>query len=310
VTETAARLRWVTRGDVPVELSALAPDGTRVAAAGGSLRGLRPGTRYRWSAAVGGTARATGSFTTAPRRLDGRLTFVVFGDYGAATDAERAVAEVAVRQAPRVVVTTGDNSYLVAAEELLDENLFRPLRALMAIAPNYGVVGDHDIVIPAGRRALVAALEWPGGGERYELRYGPLQFVALGLRADRADVAFAARALARPGPAARFVVVHQPPKAGNPILRVAARAGAAAVLSGHLHAYERRERPEAPGVPLLTVGTGGAPANDERTPRSPDARVFLLEFGLLRVDVEPGRVTFSFIDVRGRVRDRVERPLA
>jgi hypothetical protein len=62
-------------------------------------------------------------------------------------------------------------------------------------------------------------------------------------------------------------------------------------------------------VPLLTVGTGGAPRSSDRTPRSDDARVHLAEYGLLRVDVEPGRVSYGFIDADGRLRDRLVRPL-
>jgi hypothetical protein len=310
VSQTGARLRWQARDGAPVRVEAIASDGRRAAAASdGVLAGLRPDTAYRWTASVGGWVRASGSFTTAPSRLEGRLSFVVFGDYGADTDEERAVAALAVAQRPRLLVTTGDNSYLAATAGLLDRNLFIPLRELLAMAPNYGVVGDHDLVFPAGRRALVEALDWPGGGDRFDLRYGPLQFVGLGLRADRDDLVFAARALARPGPAARFVLVHQPPKAGNPVLPLLLARGATAVLAGHLHAYERRERPEAPGVPLLTVGTGGAPRNPLATPRSGDASVHLAEFGLLRVDVEPGRVSYRFLDVEGRERDVLIRPL-
>jgi hypothetical protein len=310
VTETGARLRWISRDDAPVEAAAIAPDGRRAAVSDdGVLTGLRPNTRYRWTASFGGAVRSAGYFTTAPRRLEGRLTFVAFGDYGAATDAERAVAAAAVAQDPRLLVTTGDNSYLAATAGLLDENIFEPLRNLLAIAPNYGVVGDHDIVLPSGRRALVEALDWPGGGDRFDLRYGPLQFIGLGLRADGGDLPFARRALARKGPAARFVLVHQPPKAGNPLLPLLAGSGVTAVLAGHLHAYERRESPEAPGVPLLTVGTGGAPRSSGRTPRSADARAHLAEYGLLRVDVEPGRVSYGFIDADGRLRDQLVRPL-
>jgi hypothetical protein len=309
VSQTGAHLRWLAHGDAAVRVDAVAPDGRRAAAGSdGVLAGLRPDTVYRWTASVRERVRASGSFTTAPRRLDGPLSFVVFGDYGADSDPERAVAKVAVAQRPRLLVTTGDNSYLAATANLLDRNLFTPLRELLALAPNYGVVGDHDLVFDAGRRALVEALDWPGGGDRFDLRYGPLQFVGLGLRGDRGDLPFAARALARPGPAARFVLVHQPLKAGNPLLPVLAR-GATAVLSGHLHAYERRQRPEAPGVPMLTVGTGGAPRNPRATPRSPDARVHLAEFGLLRVDVAPGRVSYRFLDPEGRERDRLIRPL-
>jgi hypothetical protein len=307
VTETTATMRWIARDDAPVELTAEAEGGERASATGGSFSGLRPDTRYRWTASVAGRAAASGAFTTAPRDLSRPLELVVFGDYGTTGEGTQAVADLAAREQPRLAVTTGDNSYIVALPELLDGNIFEPFRDLLASAPNYGVVGDHDVVFPAGRRALVEAFEWPGGGERYELRYGPVQIVALGLRGDRADVAFASRALARPGPLVRLVVVHQPLRQGNPLLPVVGRAGVTAVLAGHLHAYERRARPEAPGVPLLTVGTGGAPRNEGRTPRSPDAQVYLAEFGLLRVRLQGRRASFAFVDVQGRVRDRLER---
>lgn len=309
LTGDTARLRWIARDDAAVTATAVAPDGTVVAARDGAFRGLRPDTVYRWTAAAAGGGSATGTFTTAPDALTGTLTFVAFGDYGADTDGERAVAATALEQRPRFLITTGDNSYLAAVPDLLDPNIFRPLRELMANAPNVGVVGDHDIVFPDGRRALVEALEWPGGGDRFDWRYGPLQFIGLGLLGDPGDVPFLRRALARPGPAARFVVVHQPLKAGNPVLRALAGAPVAAVLSGHLHAYERRESPVAPGLPLLTVGTGGAPASDGNTPRSPDASVFILPFGLLRVDVSPGRMVVRYLDAGGVERDRLERRL-
>jgi hypothetical protein len=309
VTQTTARLRWIVSEGARVSVEARAPDGTRARARGGVLAGLRPDTRYRWTASVDGAPAASGTLTTAPARLSRPLDLIVFGDYGAPNADWRAVAAMAGAERPRLMVTTGDNSYLVAAPELLDGNIFRPLREALAHGPDYGVVGDHDVVLPRGQAALVEALDWPGEGQRYELRYGPVQIVALGLREDPGDAAFAARALARPGPEARLVVVHQPIKAGSELLPVIARAGVTAVLAGHLHAYERRELAGAPGVPFLTVGTGGASRNENATPRSPDARVHIREFGLLRMRLEPGRATYAFVNLAGKVRDRLVAPL-
>lgn len=133
--------------------------------------------------------------------------------------------------------------------------------------------------------------------------------MALGLRGDAADLPFLRGAFSRPGPLARIVLVHQPIRPGNPLLPAIARAGVTAVLAGHLHAYERREVAGAPGVPFLTVGTGGAPRNDERTPRSPDARSHIAAFGLLRMRLEATRATFAFVGVDGRERDRMVVPL-
>ncbi|HMN99189.1 MAG TPA: hypothetical protein PKD59_07235 [Miltoncostaeaceae bacterium] len=280
-----------------------------VTAAGGTFRGLRPDTRYAWTASLDGDAAASGAFTTAPRDLSRGVDLIVFADYGAPNDDSRAVARLAGEEDPRLMITGGDNTYIVTLPQLLDDNLFRPLRDALSGAPNYGTVGDHDIPFPVGQRALADALEWPNLGERYDLRYGPVQVVALGLRADAGDVAFARRALARPGPLARFVVTHQPVKAGNPMLPVIAAAPVTAVLAGHLHAYERREVAGAPGVPFFTVGTGGAPRNDGRTPRSPDAVAHVPAFGVMRVHLEGGTATYAFVDTGGAVRDRAAFPL-
>jgi hypothetical protein len=310
VTETGARLRWIARDGAAVRMSAVGPDGRRVAARGGVLSGLRPDTRYSWTAEVDGRQAATGAFATAPRALMRRLTLVAFGDHGhLGREPSFAVGRLAAAQRPRLVLTTGDVTSLVTVSQVLDPFVFRPLREVLAGAPNYGVVGDHDILAPAGQRALVRAFDWPGLGERYVLRYGPLQVVGLGLRADSADVPFLRRALAARGPRVRFVLVHQPPKAGNPILPLLPGSGVAAVLSGHLHAYERRARPEAPGVAFFTVGTGGASASPRYTPRSPDALTYLVEHGLLRIDLGPARIVYRFLDVEGRVRDSLVRPL-
>jgi hypothetical protein len=281
-----------------------------VTADAGTFRGLRPDTRYAWSASLEGEAAASGAFTTAPRDLSRGVDLIAFADYGAPNDASRAVARLAGEEDPRLMITAGDNMYLATLPELFDDNLFGPFRDALSGAPDYGTVGDHDIPFPAGQEALADALEWPARGERYDLRYGPVQVVALGLRGDAADVAFARRALARPGPLARFVVVHQPLKAGNPLLPVIAAAPVTAVLAGHLHAYERRRVAGAVGVPFLTVGTGGGPRNDERTPRSPDAVAHVLAFGVMRIHLEGDRATYAFVDVDGAVRDRAAFPLA
>ncbi|MDX6647289.1 MAG: tartrate-resistant acid phosphatase type 5 [Miltoncostaeaceae bacterium] len=298
---TDAALRWRLRGDGPPTLSATGPGGSRHRAQGGRFRGLQPGTAYAWTASVGGTVRAAGSFTTAPRRLDRRVTFAVFGDYGVGGDHEWAVGRLAAALDPAFVLTTGDNSYLVGMERLLDHNIFEPLRAVMAEAPLWAALGDHDAAWRGGRD-VVRALDLPGGGVRYAVRYGPIQIVVLGVSAAAAAQAFARRALAEPGPALRFVVVHKPLPPGHPLLPLLRRSGVAAVFSGHLHRYERRV---VGGVLNLTIGTGGAPRSSSFTPTTEGARVSLAEHGLLRVDAGPGRVVYTFVDTRGRVRDRL-----
>ncbi len=310
VSPESARMRWVAPPGAEVVLTATPEGGgDAVTADDGDLRGLAPDTRYAWSATVDGAVAAEGDFTTAPTDLSEPLDLLVFGDYGAPNDSSRAVVGLMEQEDPRLLVTAGDNAYLVTLPQLLDELIFGPMATVLGGAPNFGTMGDHDIVFPAGQDALAEAFEWPNRGDRYELMYGPVQVIAIGLQGTREDVPFVRRALARPGPLARLIVMHQPIHAGNPLLPVIAAADVTAVLAGHLHAYERREVAGAPGVPFLTVGTGGAPRNDERTPRSPDAVEYIAEFGLMRVRLQGDTARFAFVDLEGRERDVLEAPL-
>ncbi len=90
--------------------------------------------------------------------------------------------------------------------------------------------------------------------------------------------------------------------------RPAKRSQAApGILAGHLHRYERQVRA---GVLEFTIGTGGEGAGDAaHTRASPGAARSLLAYGFLRIEIARTRVTYLFIDQRGRIRDRAERTI-
>lgn len=298
---TSADVAWSLPGDRRVELVATAPDGTTAVAHDGRFTGLEPGVRYLWTASIGGVGRAAGSFHTAPTDPRAPVTFAAIGDYGSGTDHEWAVGRTLASEQPDFVVTAGDNSYLVGAPVLLDRNIFRPLHDLMLEAPLYATMGEHDLFYSNGA-AVADALHLPNDAGRYVIDYGPVQVVLLGLDDGPAEVAFARRALAQPGPRVRFVVLHRPVQPGDSILPLLRRRHVAAVIAGHLHRYERRM---VGGIPEFVVGTGGeGPGAAEFTKRSPDAIVSLLNFGSLRVSVTATGIGYQFIDERGRVLDR------
>ena len=296
---TGATLAWSIDGGRGVELTATGPDGT-VAAAGGRFTGLAPGTRYIWTASVGGVGRASGSFRTAPLDLRDGVRFAVIGDYGSGNDHEWAVGRTLAAERPDFVTTAGDNSYLVGAPQLLDRNIFEPLHAVMLGAPLWATEGEHDLIYSGGA-AVTSALHLPGPRGRYTVRYGPVQLVLLGLEAGTSEIAFARKALAEPGALVRFIVVHRPISPGNPILPLLRRTGVAAILAGHLHRYERRT---VGGIPEFTVGTSGeGPGAAEFTKATPGAAVSLLDYGSLLVDVTSSEIAYTFVDERGRVLD-------
>ena len=309
VSPTSARIAWEIPDGEAVQVRAVSPDGRTITAQDGLLRGLAPGTRYGWTASTGEGARAFGSVTTPPVTAGSAVRFIITGDYGVGGEDQYAVARSGAAQGPAFTVSTGDNVYLAAAPALFDQTIFRPMRPLLAQGPLLGVVGDHDTLWKGGK-PLADLFGWPGGGDRGIQRYGRLAFITLGIDGDAADLPFLRSALARTaGADARWVLVHRPPGAGNPILPVVARAGAAAVMSGHNHRYERRT---VDGVLCLTVGTGGAPRSDgdEFTPESADATVSIAEFGSLRADYAAGRINYAFIDAGGVALDRFRTPAA
>jgi hypothetical protein len=301
---TGAALAWSIEGTSKVELTAAGPDGT-VTATGGRFTGLRPGTRYLWTASVGGIGRAAGSFRTAPLDLRDGVRFGVIGDYGSGNDHEWAVGRTLAAARPDFVTTAGDNSYLVGAPQVLDRNIFEPLHDVMLNAPLWATEGEHDLIYSGGA-AVTSALHLPDPRGRYVVHYGPVQLVLLGLEAGAPELDFARRALAEPGALVRFVVVHRPIQPGNPILPVLRRAGVAAILAGHLHRYERRT---VGGLPEFTVGTSGeGPGAAEFTKATPGAAVSLLDYGALLVDVSSASIAYTFVDERGRVLDRWSEP--
>jgi tartrate-resistant acid phosphatase type 5 len=300
LSEDSASLAWKARGAAAVILRAVGDDGSQVVARDGAFRHLRPETTYAWTAVVHGRTQASGAFTTAPRTLATPVRFAVIGDYGSGNDHEWAVGRVLAAGRPNFVLTAGDNSYLTALPQLLDRNIFKPLGDVMSNAPLWATFGEHDTFWRGGK-GLASALRLRGQDGRYAVRYGPVQIVLLGVKADAAAIEFARRELARPGPKVRFVVVHRSVKPGDPILPLLRARGVAAVFAGHLHRYERRL---VEGVREFVVGTGGEGPGDERFTLATPGAFSLLDYGLLQVTVDGRGVTYRFVDERGRVLDR------
>jgi Calcineurin-like phosphoesterase len=303
---SGATFAWTLRkAGAAVTVRAVGPDGRTVTAADGVFRGLAPGTEYAWTADVRGDVRASGTFRTAPLALASGIRFAVIGDYGSGNDHEYAVARVVAAQRPDFLLTAGDNSYILGLAALLDRNIFDPLQPVIGNAPIWATLGEHDLFANGGA-PVTDALHLPGPRGRYVVRYGPVQIVALGLEADAGALAFARTALAEPGPTLRFVLLHRPIQPDNPILPLLRERHVAAILSGHLHRYERRA---VGGVRQWVVGTSGmGPGDEAHTRPSPDAAISITDYGALRVDADARTIRYTFVDEHGRVLDSTTEP--
>jgi hypothetical protein len=304
LTTTAAAFDWQLKaGKGPLTMTVRpAGGGPSVPDRGGAVSGLRPGTAYVWSANLDGVSQAAGRFRTAPVSTGTPISLVAFGDYGSGNAHEYAVGRLAAAVDPSLFLSAGDNSYLIAAPPLLDRAIFSPLRQLLGEALPVVALGEHDLAWRDGA-AVMSALHLPG--HRYVAQYGPVQVVVLGLQVDSSAVAYARQVLGRgcrPACPVRFVLVHRPIGATNPILPVLRHAHVAAIIAGHLHRYERYVRG---GVLGFTVGTGGEGAGSAQFTRaSADAIRSLIAIGFLEVAIHGRTIDYHFIDESGRVRDQ------
>lgn len=304
VSGDSAIVRFAGPEPSTVSLVAAAPDGTTVEAEAGVFTGLEPGQRYVWTASVDGIGAASGSFRTSPADPDAPVTFGVIADYGSGNEHQYAVGRGLAAINPDFTLTAGDNSYLLALPQLLDRNIFGPLRPALAKGPLVVTLGDHDTFYDDGK-AITDAIGMPGAGLRYTWEYGGVQVIIAGIDSDAAAAAYVRAELAEPFDGVRFVAVHQPPQPGDPLLDIV-RGEVAAVFSGHLHRHERRL---VDGVLCITAGTGGqGPGDAEFTQPTAEAAFTTLDYGFARVQVDARRTLIEFVDEAGRVRDVVSVP--
>jgi len=103
---------------------------------------------------------------------------------------------------------------------------------------------------------------------------------------------------------------HGPAKNMADVWRVLYEAGAELVVSGHDHEYERfapqdpvGTRDDARGVRQFVVGTGGGELRAVGQTAANSEKLITHTYGVLRLDLYPGRFAWSFLSVRGATLD-------
>jgi predicted phosphodiesterase len=250
------------------------------------LNALERGTGYRYrveiEASPGDTAASAAvRFETLPAP-PAPLRFAVYGDMRyPGHQAHRAVIESLAREAPALVINTGDLTD-VGSEESNWQRYFDVTAPLGAIAPVIPVLGNHD----AARGGAGALKTWqlfdmpqPAPPFYTSFDLGGVHFIALdtndggGAQRDwlEDDLARARRHHAR----AVFAFCHEPPWShglhgdSHRMVRDYAPllvAGHVDVLfCGHDHIYERGAGPTPKGkLTYIVTGGGGAPLYNPR----------------------------------------------
>jgi hypothetical protein len=246
------------------------------------LRGLEAGRSYWYRVNDGGGWLGDWAiFRTAPRPDDpAGFTFAAVGDSGDGSRREWQVANAIARARPAIVIHTGDVVYPDGRARDYTRGLFRPFAAVLARAPFYPTMGNHDIDRANGQpyRDIfhLPVNDVDGSENYYSFDYGQVHFVCLNsnsrvawLFPNSPQWRWLERDLRESRARWKIVYFHHPPfsstkRGGRPdllnnIVPLLERGGVDLVLNGHAHAYERTEpiRVTSNGRPVVYLVTGG-----------------------------------------------------
>lgn len=285
-----------------------------------------------------------GAFTTFRDESKPYFSFLAFGDSGSGTEEQLELAAQMDKFRPDFIVHTGD-LLSEGLDEMADEELFTPYAPLLARAPLFPALGNHDY----GRE-----LKTPEGKGFLKANYAPFHSVPLtGLpphyyffddgnaRFFVLDTnAFAGAKFAPPLDAEsrqykwlqhflsksadktwKFVVVHEPlystgahgpleeeTKTLEPLFQ---KYKVDLVLQGHDHNYERtlplKEGVPDPeqGITYVTLGGGGSPLYIQRRNEDWSAK-FLPVYHFAIFDVREKALKMTVYDKAGEVIDTLE----
>ncbi|MNR86845.1 Alkaline phosphatase precursor [compost metagenome] len=285
-----------------------------------ALSGLKPNSVISYEVPGFGS----GSFRTAPQG-NGKTRFIVVGDTGSGNANQRAVAAQMREYRPDFVLHVGDVVYDDGEERLYPQRFFTPFQAIIANAPLYPVIGNHDVKAEKGA-AYLRAFDLPSeesGTERYySFRWGQAEFFALDttdrdfLKPGSPQVEWLEKALSRSTATWKIAFGHHPiysngADGGKPFLRSRAlplfkRYGLDLYINGHEHNYERFLAPED-GVHFVVTGGGGAwlrPGKQKNQDQEKPS-IYRDVYHFVGAEMDGDRLTLTAIDKDGKAFDAV-----
>ena len=300
------------------------------------VSGLDPATRYRYritSASSGDEEPplAEGDVRTAPLS-GGAFRFLAFGDGGTGCRATRQLARRMLDYQPDLIIHTGDIISPRGLPENLPAKFYRPYADLIARAPLYPCMGNHEFRTDRGQPVLdafVLPANGPAGQDKehfYWFDVADARFVSIDSNYDyplyRDVIApWLSEVLAGAGGRWKIVFFHEPvftngrhepaDKLLDSIVPVIDEHEVDLVLAGHNHLYERTHpirngevTPAGQGTVYITSGSGGNNLYEARQPPPPFMAAWCDDqHSFTVVDVTPTVLTLRQVVSDGRVVD-------
>ncbi len=249
------------------------------------------------------------------------VRLAVIGDYGSGSLRELTVANLVMSWAPELIVTVGDNDYGTPHQyDAWTGQYFHGFIAPYAGAFGAGaavnaffpVLGNHDWDGDDAAQYF-DFFTLPGNERYYEIDRGPLHLVFLdsdarepdGITPGSTQGAWAQAAIAASAAPFQIVVFHHPAYTSGgatPAMDWPFKAwGANAVLTGHVHNYERLR--SADGLDYFVVGQGGFGTSAYGAIHPASKVRYNVNDGAQLVEVGARHARFRYYDVSGTLVD-------
>ncbi|MBL8725695.1 MAG: metallophosphoesterase [Planctomycetes bacterium] len=355
VTTEAATVAMITPGPERLTCQVVDASGATVASLADAepvrrhafrVPGLRPGAAYRYELRAEGVLRGSGPLRTPPADDRAPVDFAFLGDSGgqpwwiwlqnapavhwlARTDWLPTRAEVTAVGAalaaadPQFVLHLGDLVYPNGRHAHYTTGFFRPFAEVLARAPLYAVLGNHDLMDANGQQML-ANLHLPrgsvtGDGRCYSFAWGAVRVIALHCDPKHGAGRF------EPGHPAHEFLMAELPRCSEPwvvvmshfpilsasdqrnradlmqsLLPALREFEVSVYLSGHDHCYQRFATKDGP--PLVVSGGGGKSLYGVRP--DPAAVQLASAYHWCKAEVRGDRFGVVAIDLAGQEIDR------
>ena len=301
------------------------------------ISGLSEATGYAYSCLGDGAALTADGLPGFRTAGPGACEFLALGDSGAGSPEQERLAELMSRQSAAFVIHTGDVVYPVGSFEAYDLRHFRIYRDLMARAPFFPSLGNHDVAedggaaylashalpaegVPASDQGFYYSFDW---GQAHLISIDSNRLLAEGRRLTRM-LEWLEEDLSATRQAWRIVYFHHTPYASGPheasvdslaarkrLVPVFERHGVQLVLAGHEHSYQRSwwikngDHSTRPENGVLYVTTGGGGGGLYEAPARPFLAMTASVHHYVRVEVRAERLEIRAIDLDGREIDSV-----
>lgn len=337
VTETSAYVVWEAsvenRGSVEFgpspalgRASAARREGRRYVV---FLDGLQPATKYFYRVLGDGTVLEEGLSFRTNKPAGQPFRFVVFGDSGVGSEAQRRIAQRVEKADPDFIIHTGDLIYNAGERMNYPLGFFEPYGNLIRRIGFYPSLGNHDVGVLDGQPYLDTFWLPDNGppelsrGRNYWFEYGDALFVALDSNAplwrmSEVIAPWLEHTLRNSTKMWKFVYFHHPPYAAGArsesdgdsikvrrgLVPVFERTLPDLVFVGHDHNYARK-RPIG-GVRYIVSGAGGAGLYEKRHDYGLNEAFYNKRHSFTVVDIDGTRLTLRQINDEDKIVDSFE----